>query len=97
MIRLAKNENFHVKCHDPHVQEFEYGLLDLKSASKETDCIVLVADHDEFKDIDTKTLEVRNKNIIDCRNIIDIDKWKELDYEVKILGSSEFKASFSSL
>ncbi|MFW6040715.1 MAG: nucleotide sugar dehydrogenase [Thermoplasmatota archaeon] len=87
IIKLAKNEGYHVKCYDPYVKDFDQKLFDLEESVKDSDCIVIVADHDEFKDIDPKKLKMNNKNIIDTRNIIDREKWENAGFDVKIMGS----------
>ncbi|MGM0405336.1 MAG: nucleotide sugar dehydrogenase [Thermoplasmatota archaeon] len=87
IIRLALNEGYQVRCYDPHVQEFDHELFDLDDSVKNSDCILIVTDHDEFKDIDPKRLKMNNKNIIDTRNIIDREKWEDAGFEVKIMGT----------
>ncbi len=86
IIKLANNEGYRVKCYDPHVKDFDYELYDLEESVRESDCILIVTDHDEFKEIDPKNLEMRNKNIIDSRNMIDKDLWIEAGFDVKIMG-----------
>ena len=90
-IKLAENEGYRVKVHDPHVKEFEYKILDLVDAVKGSDCIVIITDHTEFKEIDPKDVSelMRNKNIIDTRNILNAEKWKQGGFKVKVLGSGK--------
>ena len=72
-IRLAENEGYKVKVYDPYVKEFEYVILGLKEAVKDSDCIVLITDHPEFKEIDPEGISklMRNKNVVDTRNMLD--------------------------
>ncbi len=88
IIKLATNEGYEVKCYDPHVNDFDHELYDLKEAVKDSDCIVIVTDHDEFKDIDPEELEMNNKIVIDSRNIIDREVWESAGFDVKIIGSN---------
>ncbi|NQE54440.1 UDP-N-acetyl-D-mannosamine dehydrogenase [ANME-1 cluster archaeon GoMg3.2] len=87
-IKLAENEGYKVKVHDPHVKEFEYKILELERAVKDSDCIILITDHPEFKEINPKEISrlMRNKNIVDTRNILDAEQWKEAGFSVKVLG-----------
>ncbi|MDY6965096.1 MAG: nucleotide sugar dehydrogenase [Halobacteriota archaeon] len=87
-IKLAENEGYGVKVHDPHVKEFEYELLELEEAVRGSDCIVLITDHPEFKKIDPKKISgiMRNKNILDTRNMLDLKGWTEEGFRVKVLG-----------
>lgn len=86
IIKLAENQGIRVKCHDPHVNRFEYDLYDLEEAVKDSDCIVIVTDHDIFKDIDPSKLKIENKNIVDTRNIIDKEKWIKAGFNVRTIG-----------
>lgn len=87
-IKLAENEGYKVKCYDPYVKEFEYEILDLDEAVKDSDCIVIISDHSQFKEIEPEKISklMRNKNIVDSRNILDKNKWKKAGFNVKILG-----------
>jgi len=90
-IRLAENEGYKVKCYDPYVKEFEYEILDLDEAVKGSDCIVIIADHDIFKDIGPKKIAklMRSKNIVDTRNLLDHEKWRKAGFRVKVLGDGK--------
>lgn len=65
-IKLAEKEGFTVKIHDPFVTDFEYPILSLEQALKNTDCAVILTDHSVFK-----TLNLENIQVIDTRNIIE--------------------------
>jgi len=88
IIKLAENEGWRVRCYDPHVKEFEYELFDMHKAVEDSDCILIIADHNEFKKINPTELDMNHKNIVDTRNIIDKEKWKESGFDVKIMGGS---------
>ena len=87
-IKLAENEGYRVRCYDPHVKEFEYELMDLDDALEDSDCIVIIADHDIFKELDPEKIAklMRSKNIVDTRNLIDHEKWRKAGFKVKVLG-----------
>jgi len=91
-IKLAENEGYKVKVHDPLVKEFEYVILGLEEAVRDSDCIVLITDHVEFKEIDSKEISelMRNRNIVDTRNILDAERWEKDGFSVKMLGSGMF-------
>jgi len=88
LIRLAENEGYRVKIYDPLVRKFEYEILDLEPAVTDSDCIVLVTDHSEFKKIDPEEMSplVRNKNLVDTRKILDHQRWKKAGFRIKLLG-----------
>jgi UDP-N-acetyl-D-mannosaminuronic acid dehydrogenase len=88
LIRLAENEGYKVKVHDPLVKSFEYDLLTLDEAVKDTDCMVLITDHQIFREIDPSNLIglVRSPNILDCRNLLDEHAWRKAGFNFKALG-----------
>ena len=92
-IKLAESEGYKVKVHDPHVKEFEYEILSLEEAVKGSDCIVLITDHHEFKEIEpAKIFELmRNLNVVDTRNTLNHETWKRMGFSVKILGMGDYE------
>jgi UDP-N-acetyl-D-mannosaminuronic acid dehydrogenase len=91
-IILAENEGFEVRCHDPIVKDFRRPLHSLEEATNGSDCIVLIADHKIFRKIDPMALKVRSKNLVDTRNILDHERWRQAGFTVKVLGSQKFAA-----
>jgi len=87
-IKLAENEGFKVKVHDPYVKEFEYEILKLEEAVKESDCIVVITDHEMFKNISPIEISglMKNKNLMDTRNILDHEKWQGAGFNISVLG-----------
>jgi UDP-N-acetyl-D-mannosaminuronic acid dehydrogenase len=85
-IKLAENEGCVVKCYDPHVRKFEYPLFSLEEATKGSDCIVIITDHNEFKNLNPENLNMRRKKVVDTRNILNHPLWINQGFEVKILG-----------
>jgi UDP-N-acetyl-D-mannosaminuronic acid dehydrogenase len=81
--RIAENEGIIVKIYDPFVPGSAGTLED---AARDSDCLVLVTDHDVFKKIVPTTLSPKHKNLIDTRNILDHQLWKQQGYQVKVLG-----------
>jgi len=92
-IKLAENEGYKVKVHDPHVKEFEYEILSLEEAVRGSDCIILITDHPEFKEINpSKIFELmRNRNVVDTRNIVNYETWKGMGFSVKMLGMGDYE------
>jgi len=90
IMKLAENEGLNVRCYDPHVEKFEYELYSLEESVKNTDCIVIVTDHNEFRELNPEMLgkNMRNKNILDTRNIIEKENWEKVGFKVKLLGNN---------
>ena len=91
-ITLAENEGYNVKVHDPLVKSFEYEILGLEEAVKDSDCLVIITDHSKFRKIDPGTISklMRKKNVVDSRNILDWDKWEKAGFRVNVLGDGRF-------
>jgi len=83
-IKLAEKEGFNISIYDPLVTSFEYELSSLDEAITNTDCIVIIADHDEFRALDYAALlqKARHKNVLDTRNIVS----KRGNYHLVTLG-----------
>ena len=64
-IKLAENEGYKVKVHDPHVEEFEYKIWGLEAAVRDSDCLIVITDHPEFKGVNPKEIAnlMRTKNV----------------------------------
>ncbi|WEU39791.1 MAG: nucleotide sugar dehydrogenase [Candidatus Odinarchaeum yellowstonii] len=97
-IKIAENEGYNIKVHDPHVKEFEYPLLALDEAVSESSCIVIITDHSIFKEIQPSRIAIlmKNKILIDTRNSVDHKLWVEAGFKVKVLGKGdivEFRTS----
>jgi UDP-N-acetyl-D-mannosaminuronic acid dehydrogenase len=90
-IQLAENEGFRVKCYDPYVKKFEYPILDLNTSLENSDCIVIITDHEEFKSINPENICMRTKNCVDTRNVIDHKKWLNSGFTVKVLGNGNLE------
>lgn len=85
-IKLAENEGYTVRCYDPYVKEFHYPLYDLDEAVLDSDCIVVLADHDSFRTFDPAVAGMRTKNVIDTRNVLPHEKWSREGFVVRVLG-----------
>lgn len=87
--KIAENQGMIVRVYDPLVHHYPENSLSLEDATKNSDCLVLVTDHDIFKELDPKKLSVRHKNLIDTRNILDYNKWKKNGFVIKNLGDGK--------
>ncbi len=92
-IKLAEKEGFRVKVYDPFVRGWCYPVLELNEAVDGSDCIVVLTDHSEFRNMDPTGF--RNKmfhlNVIDTRNIINLSVWQNSDFYVHTIGKKLLK------
>jgi len=86
--KIAEGEGFNVKVFDPLVKNYSNTCKDVEEASVGSDCLILVTDHSEFKNIDPESLPVRNKNLVDTRNFLDHECWESAGFKIKLLGCS---------
>lgn len=68
MLKLQKN--YEIRAYDPHVKA-TWVMNDLTEAVQDSDLIVILSDHDEFKQFETSELmTMSNKRIFDTKNIV---------------------------
>jgi len=87
--KIAESEGIIVKCYDPLVKHYEENASSLEEATRDSDCLIVVTDHDVFTQIDPHALPIRQKNVIDTRNILNHKTWRDAGYKVRILGVAE--------
>jgi UDP-N-acetyl-D-mannosaminuronic acid dehydrogenase len=85
--KIAENEGISVKVYDPFVKQYPGNCSTLQESTTNSDCLIIITDHDIFKDIDPKNLVMKNKNLIDTRNILNRALWEKNGYKVKVLGN----------
>lgn len=87
-IKLAENEGYKVKVHDPLVKNFEYQLHPLEEAVRDSDCLIVITGHSQFKQLEPKKISplMRGRNLVDACNILNHRQWREAGYKVKVLG-----------
>lgn len=90
IIELIIKRNWSLSIYDPLLKDFPYLIeKDFNKATQDSDCIVLVTNHDIFKNINPgKIKNMRNKNIFDSRNFIEGHKWIASGFHIRILGKN---------
>ncbi len=89
VARIAETEGMNVRVFDPLIKDFDGNYGDIEAAAMQSDCLILVTDHDDFRSIDPSSLQMRNFNIIDTRGIIDLDLWLKNGFNCKRIGLNE--------
>lgn len=78
IVTKLRAEGMTVVVHDPHVPPGgPHELHDLDAALKDSDCVAILAGHDEFRDLDPKRVGdlLRTRHIFDGRGILDEAAW----------------------
>lgn len=90
LIKLCEKEGWNVKIYDPVVRSFEFPLLSLEEALKESDLIIIETGHDKFKECDINLFSnlLKHKNIIDTANILNKKEYLNNGFNFKVLGSN---------
>lgn len=94
LAELLCKAGYEIRVCDLHVRRFKYKLHDINSAIANSDCIILMSDHKEFKTESRDSIEdmagkMKHKNLIDTRNCLNHELWKSADFNVKILGNTK--------
>jgi len=72
IVRRLKEKGYRVRVCDPYLKDFsEFPLFSLEETVQGADCLVLLVDHREFKEINVQDLlnKMRGSRIIDTRGI----------------------------
>lgn len=88
VIEIMKKNKWQFQIHDPYVKDFSYEIeRNFQKAVKSSDCLLLLTDHNFYKQLKPEKLKgMRHKIIFDSRNAIDKEKWQKSGFKVKILG-----------
>ena len=75
------SNNYKIAIHDPHIDNPNF--VDLNEATKDADLILILCDHNEFKELDYDLISKNMSNpiIFDTKNII-----KEVPSEIKLFN-----------
>ena len=88
VIRELRQRNIEVRIYDPYVKDYEFELANLEDAFVESDAVVVLAEHKEFKYLSAAELGqlMRTRQLLDTRNCLNHSNWQEAGFRVKVLG-----------
>jgi UDP-N-acetyl-D-mannosaminuronic acid dehydrogenase len=88
VVRLLANVGYEVRAHDPHVDAFPVELRSLAAATTDSDCLLLLADHAAFDDLNPEAVgaAMRTRTLVDTRAALDADRWRAAGFDVVVLG-----------
>ncbi|HIP16556.1 MAG TPA: nucleotide sugar dehydrogenase [Methanothermococcus okinawensis] len=94
IIECLISKGVSVSIYDPYVKTFEYPLESLKECVTKGDVILVITDHEDFKNFKEEEIReiydlMRNKIVIDTRNILKHDLWRKVGFYVKLLGDGK--------
>jgi len=88
IMELLKKAGYEVSIYDPLAKDFPFELSNFENAFSDTNCIVLLTDHEIFTEIDIKQVGelVSDKIIIDTRNFLNHDRWNQEGFQTRVIG-----------
>ena len=87
---ILESKGYMVSIYDPLMKNNPAISTDLSILTHDADCLVLVTDHDIFKTIDPANItNMRSKNLVDTRNLLDHELWEKNGFNVTVLGRAD--------
>lgn len=88
IIKQLEKRGIKTKAYDPCVDNFSRPLFNLEETVKNSDCILITADHSEFEKLDIERIAplTRHRLIVDTKHCISSVKWRESGFIVYELG-----------
>ncbi|MCK2016875.1 nucleotide sugar dehydrogenase [Peribacillus frigoritolerans] len=81
---LQAEDKYEVRAFDPHVKE-DFVIKNMEKAVDESDLVLILSDHNEFKELDYGVLNLmNNKQIFDTKNVV---KTRHTDFTYINLGN----------
>ncbi|MEB1808288.1 MAG: nucleotide sugar dehydrogenase [Bacillaceae bacterium] len=90
ILHQLRNKDIEVRVYDPLVkQEMDGKYSNLEEAAEESDCLVILTDHEQFKSINLEALQkkMRNTVIYDTRNIFNEEQVESKGFTLIRVGS----------
>lgn len=87
LIDILKNNKYEVSAYDPYVLNCEMVESELDKCIKNSDVLLIGVEHSIFKYLNYKDLlkNMKNKLILDTRNILDKKKMETIGFSYKLL------------
>lgn len=93
VLEQLEKSQISFSSYDPHIKENNATnqTQELEKASKDVDALLILTDHQAFKDLDPVLLKkmVKHPIIIDTKNCINRKKWELAGFDVYVLGDSK--------
>jgi len=92
VINHLEKLNIDYTAYDPHIKEnkIEHQTQSLSEALDHSDLILILTDHNEFKELDPNNIDgIRSKIVFDTKNCINRLTWEKAGFKVVTLGDSK--------
>lgn len=90
LVKLCLREGWKIKISDPYVHRFEYPLSSVEDATRGSDLLIIETDHTYYRSLDAESLAklMRNRLVLDTRNIVNKSQFRASGFEVHTLGGN---------
>lgn len=98
VIAHLEKKGFEVRVCDPYANgESPYECVSIEEAVSGADALVLLVDHDEFKDLDLDVLKkmMRNRIVIDTRGVWELGHNGDAEYAESVQTSDDFISQYA--
>lgn len=91
ILREMEKKGINFNIYDPRVRDFSYELSALSEAFLDSDLVIIIADHEEYKFLHPQEIGklMRQKVLIDTRNCLDHNLWRSHGFNVFLLGTGQ--------
>ncbi|ABR56070.1 nucleotide sugar dehydrogenase [Methanococcus aeolicus] len=94
IIDYLLQNDFEVSIYDPYAKDFEYPLNTIEESIKNSDALIFLTDHSEFKNFEKEDIKeishmMKNKIVMDMKNTLNHNLWEEQGFNVKLLGDGK--------
>lgn len=92
VVGQFRERGFRLNAFDPHIKvnNLPEQTQNLSEAVENASALVILTDHQAFRDLDPTTLTtLANRIVIDTKNCIDRAKWEQAGFDVYLLGDSK--------
>ncbi|MEK4128657.1 nucleotide sugar dehydrogenase [Solibacillus sp. FSL W8-0474] len=80
-----------VVSHDPHIKQnkHETQTQSMQEALEQSDILVFLTDHKEFRELDPATLNAKSKIVFDTKNCLNREVWEKAGFQFHLLGDAK--------
>jgi len=91
VIHKLQQLGLEVVSYDPHIKENNHPTQtqNFEEAVNDADILLVLTDHKEFKEYNPLTITPKHKIVLDTKNCLEREKWKEAGFQFHLLGDSK--------
>jgi UDP-N-acetyl-D-mannosaminuronic acid dehydrogenase len=93
VIKKLVEKGISFTTYDPHIKEnvASNQTQDMDEALDQSDVVVVLTDHNEFKELDPERVgsKMRSRIVFDTKNALPLGQWEEAGFMIKRLGDSK--------